>query len=333
MSLRPTFACNLNCRMCSFANSSSLSGDVPITGERDFLPVDVAKRLVDEIGSHPLILSVTGGEPFLWPGLHEFLAHTRSQNIVTSVTTNGSLLPSRVDELMAAPPDVLIVSVLGDRETHDAIVGRAGMYDRIVEGLRAVHAAKRRKRFLRPLLVINTPILPENALVCYRVLELGRSIPVLAHHFQHLWFVTEDMRTRLERVGTEVKMSYTECIAVDTPSIDPEVIWQGIERIRAHAKGTSTMFYPELTHDEVRTYYSDPCRLLKHDHAICGWIFTHVLPNGDVSPCLGLVAGNITQQPFAEIWNGEEFRRFRRLLRERRVLPICSRCCVFFRDI
>jgi MoaA/NifB/PqqE/SkfB family radical SAM enzyme len=52
-----------------------------------------------------------------------------------------------------------------------------------------------------------------------------------------------------------------------------------------------------------------------------------VWPNGDVKPCREWVVGNVNQTPAMEVWNGEKFRSFRRLLAERGTLPICARCC------
>lgn len=36
--------------------------------------------------------------------------------------------------------------------------------------------------------------------------------------------------------------------------------------------------------------------------------------------------GNVFDEPFPEVWNGEKFRAFRRLLREHERLPLCERC-------
>jgi MoaA/NifB/PqqE/SkfB family radical SAM enzyme len=332
ISLRPTFLCNLDCKMCSFANSASAEGEVAITGEKDFLPLEIANRLIDDVAPHRPCVSVTGGEPLLWKPLFDFLAHTRQRGVMTSVTTNGTLLARRAEELRNGPPDVLIVSVLGGREHHDEIVGRRGAYDDLVAGLRLVNEGKGGRRLARPLIVLNTPLLMENAECVEEVVRLGEELPAFVNHFQHLWFVTEEMRDALCRMGADIDVRYTESIAVDTLSIEPEVISSAIARIRRAAGRVPARFYPDLSPEEVEDYYRRPRRLVKRDRAVCAWIFTHVLPNGDVSPCLGMVAGNLGEQSFGEIWNGETFRGFRRTLGKRKVLPICARCCVYFRD-
>jgi hypothetical protein len=37
--------------------------------------------------------------------------------------------------------------------------------------------------------------------------------------------------------------------------------------------------------------------------------------------------GNVTQQRLATIWNNEQFRDFRKLLRGHRLFPKCTKCC------
>jgi len=52
-----------------------------------------------------------------------------------------------------------------------------------------------------------------------------------------------------------------------------------------------------------------------------------------VRPCLSLnlSVGNIREGSFKEIWNGEEYRRFRRIVKERGFFPVCPKCTEFYR--
>jgi MoaA/NifB/PqqE/SkfB family radical SAM enzyme len=48
-----------------------------------------------------------------------------------------------------------------------------------------------------------------------------------------------------------------------------------------------------------------------------------------VTPCRDYQdysVGNINEQPFYEIWNGEKYKEFRRQL-SKGLMPVCSRCC------
>ncbi|MBN1308354.1 MAG: SPASM domain-containing protein, partial [Chitinispirillaceae bacterium] len=60
-------------------------------------------------------------------------------------------------------------------------------------------------------------------------------------------------------------------------------------------------------------------RSTRHTHCLAPWRTAVVDAQGTVSPCNcapAVVAGNILQQPFETIWNGEVMRRWRTSMRE-----------------
>ena len=81
------------------------------------------------------VLSVSGGEPFLYRALPELLAHAKSLGMQTTVTTNGTVLTparlGRVDGLL----DGMAVSVDGPPDLHDELRQSAGAFDRTLAGL------------------------------------------------------------------------------------------------------------------------------------------------------------------------------------------------------
>jgi hypothetical protein len=45
-------------------------------------------------------------------------------------------------------------------------------------------------------------------------------------------------------------------------------------------------------------------------------------------PCwIDIRLGDVREQGFLELWNGAEYKRFRRLIREKKLLPKCTTCC------
>jgi MoaA/NifB/PqqE/SkfB family radical SAM enzyme len=65
------------------------------------------------------VLSVSGGEPLLFPGLVALLGHAHELSMRTAVTSNGMLLtPRRLSELTGLV-DVLAISLDGRPETHE----------------------------------------------------------------------------------------------------------------------------------------------------------------------------------------------------------------------
>jgi uncharacterized protein len=130
--LHVTFACPLGCSHCYAEAGPS---------RREVLPVDNLARLCDEAAGQGFIKTViTGGEPLVHPRREELLdalAHLR-ERVKPMLTTLRTSLTLPMDETLldrvANSTDQLVVSVDGDRETHDTRRG-AGSYDRMVKNL------------------------------------------------------------------------------------------------------------------------------------------------------------------------------------------------------
>jgi MoaA/NifB/PqqE/SkfB family radical SAM enzyme len=165
-------------------------------------------------------------------------------------------------------------------------------------------------------------------------LELGADILQLQHTIfnspnnveQHnLWLSREFAETQgLDLVTPSIpagEFYETEITGEDLPGLRA-----GLEEARRRAQGRLRLqFLPNLPPALLESYYLD---LNYPFPQVCQdlWKGCRILPDGTVSPCLHLVAGNITRQPFREIWNGPQMQRFRQLI-SRRLFPGCARCC------
>ena len=110
-----------------------------------------------------------------------------------------------------------------------------------------------------------------------------------------------------------------------TPA-DLPVLLDQLREVRRLAKDRlKLLFLPNLPPDLLEPYYLDLAHPFPQE-CNAPWKGCRILPDGTVSPCLHLVAGNIAAQPFAEIWNGPKMRRFRQII-SRRLFPGCARCC------
>jgi len=128
-----TTACNLSCKHC-YAAAQSLQGS-------ESMPIDELARLVKQAAKAGFTKTViTGGEPLIHPqrnALLESLAALRSEvkpmKIVLRTNLTCSLTPMLARQLLSAA-DELVVSVDGDKVTHDARRG-GGTYDQAINNL------------------------------------------------------------------------------------------------------------------------------------------------------------------------------------------------------
>ncbi len=372
LTLKPTLRCNLRCEFCRFV----ANGDV--FGKRDWLGIDDWRRIVDEVAPYRPYICITGGEPTLYPHLPQLIAHIKQHGLICVLTTNGTMLEHRAEALLQAPPDVVVLSLDGPRDVHDAARKVTGTFDRALRGVRALHAPEGRRQKAEgsgqwaegsgqwaegsgqwaegsgqmaeggkeaktgkleeasarrgPYLVVNTAITGRTWESAREMTAIARDLGALAINFQHFWFLTRSMvETHNARWGDCFPLDFDRVGGTATEGVDTEALFEMVERLKREDSGLPVLVYPELDREQMRVYYGEPERFTHRQVPSCAWTSTDILPNGDVSPCFELVAGNVLERPFREIWNTAPFRDHRRRLATEGPYPVCARCCAYFR--
>lgn len=119
-----TSRCNCRCRYCGTwkRDSEELSSDRIIELIKEAKSLGTSR------------ISFTGGEPLTHRDIGKFIDTASSCGIEVTLTTNGILLPERVDDIKNVSNVVL--SYDGPRNIHDAIRGR-GSYDGLIAAIEA----------------------------------------------------------------------------------------------------------------------------------------------------------------------------------------------------
>lgn len=323
VTLKPTLRCNLRCEFCRFV----ANGDV--FGGRDWMDAEDWERVIDEVAPYRPYLCLTGGEPLMYPELPRLLARIRACGLRCVLTTNGTLLERRAAELAAAPPDMLILSIDGPEAVHDSVRGKQGAFSRALAGVEALRAKAGRRM---PLLVLNTALTEATWQSAQDMAAVARRFGAEVLNFQHFWFLTREMVNRHNsHWGDCFPLNYERIGGTSTMVEDPDALWELVRRLNDGSLGIPVMVYPELNREQIHRYYGEPEAFTHSGTPTCAWTSTDVLPNGDVSPCFELTCGNLLEQSFGEIWNGDAFRAHRRRLTDAGPYPVCARCCAFFR--
>lgn len=84
------------------------------------------------------VVSVSGGEPLMYGGLDEVLAHAKSLGLCTTVTTNGFFTGQKRLNRLRELVDALAISLDGPPEIHNEIRGSARAFERLEAGLENV---------------------------------------------------------------------------------------------------------------------------------------------------------------------------------------------------
>lgn len=266
--------CNLRCSFCDLWDNHQ---HMPV--EERLLPLlDQARRI------HTRTLVITGGEPFLHPGLFDAVAAARERGMGVNITTNGTLVDRRWDELMERPPDALSFSIDGLAPTHDRLRGQAGAWRRTVAGLERVLADGRMGASV--YFTVTRENVAELLEVWERVRSMGAGFdfwPV--NDAPELALVSESDRARFREAVAAIGASDAEVAARRAYYEDGLTYHQQGSRPRpVRCLGLVDQFGVKFSGELI------PC---------CVW-------GGD-----GLVMGNVFDTPLDELWRSPGVQAFR----------------------
>jgi MoaA/NifB/PqqE/SkfB family radical SAM enzyme len=125
-------ACNCKCVMCDIWKANA--------EKREISPAELERHVDDIRRLHVQRVMLTGGEPLLHRNLWALCAQLRALRIGITLVTTGMLIEAHAAEIAGAA-DTVVISLDGDRDTHDAIRRVKGGFDRIAKGIFALRAS------------------------------------------------------------------------------------------------------------------------------------------------------------------------------------------------
>ena len=133
-SIELTHRCNLRCVHCYL-------GPEPAVDEAQKHEMDTHRVLsvIDEItDAGCLFLVLTGGEPLLRTDFAALYRHAKSNGLLVTVFTNGTLLTDSILDLFSdLPPHTVEITLYGaSAQTYEKITGVKGSYDKCLKGIR-----------------------------------------------------------------------------------------------------------------------------------------------------------------------------------------------------
>jgi radical SAM protein with 4Fe4S-binding SPASM domain len=332
--LRVTFRCNLRCRMCGQWGESGRSKAFDKQQLKRTLDVRGLERMLAAVQQGPFpLVNIEGGEALLHPEIEAMITMLRGRGLHVKMVTNGVLLERHARWLVRQGVAALSVSIDGSAGLHDEIRGVPGTYDRVIAGLAALRDEKRRQRSSLPLVQIATTMTRHNFGGMERLCDdLGREdLGIAMVMLKHPIFIPEayvDRHEALVRREYGAEAPSARGFLDDYGGFDLAPLRADLERVTAKRYPFEVVILPRIPPAESAKYY-DYSQLVTPTRCSVPWMSPTIEPDGEVYPCNefpDISMGNINTQSWKEIWHGEPYRRFRKLLL-RGLLPICRRCC------
>ncbi|VTS00229.1 radical sam domain protein : Radical SAM domain protein OS=Syntrophobacter fumaroxidans (strain DSM 10017 / MPOB) GN=Sfum_2032 PE=4 SV=1: Radical_SAM: Fer4_14: SPASM [Gemmata massiliana] len=339
VTLELTYLCNLRCKMCSLVEGNMVTPQGqrqnPELREADGtlrreISTEEYLDIIRQIGRAGVkAVSLTGGEPTLRRDIATLVAAIKKYPIHLSLISNGSGKPEVYRELIDLGVDSITISVDGTREVHDHVRGREGSFDKAVRAVRTIIDAKKANSDRRPWLEVSCAVSALNQHDLENLVTWFEGYEIDMLNIGHLHYSTAERQAATERLvdGPIMHLKQPELpdrvVAVDTADLV-----ERIARIRA-SRGTGKVpvkFMPELDADQIHRQYADP-QFVHVNKCFHPWLATRIDPWGQMYPCwIDIRLGDVRKRGFMALWNSELYRKFRRNIREQKLLPKCATC-------
>lgn len=276
---------------CNLGCPECPTGNGDLTRKKEMLEEPLFQKMVDDVASSVFWTTLYfQGEPFLHPRFTEMIAYCNAQGLYTYTSTNAQLITGEIaKKTVEAGLDKIVISADGLTQEVYGQYRRGGDLQKVRQAIQSlVHWKK----------------------------ELNSRIPVIELQFivmKHNEFQAEEVEKTGLAWGADL-------VKLKSARID-------FERIDGMVPQNSK--YARYVKDSEGAWIRK--KRLRND---CWrqWSSAVIAVDGSVLPCCfdknGEHAfGNIRQNTLFEIWNGENARNFRTLLRKnRKAIAICRNC-------
>jgi MoaA/NifB/PqqE/SkfB family radical SAM enzyme len=303
-----TNRCNNNCIGCWTRSPLLRELEPTATWKSQEIPYDNVIHLLNDL--HDLktrrVRFTGGGEPLMHPRLDDILRACKQRQLITCITSNGSLLNAERAELYAELPiDELAVSLwAGTPETfsrtHPNKTGRT--FEKVERHLTSLC----RKKKLRPRVTLANVLLAMNYVEAEQMYDFARRVGADSVYYAVLDPVED--RTgglllkpeHVDELNVQLDRIWAKNEALPPRQRLELENWEGFRRRIDSTRQQQKGEYDAAVIDEI------PCYV--------GWIFCRILASGDVAPCCrgsDLPLGNINTDGFKKVWTSETYNEFR----------------------
>ncbi|MGM0462434.1 MAG: SPASM domain-containing protein [Fibrobacterota bacterium] len=342
ISLRVNEICNLRCESCGqWGENGHLQQKLAAGQKLEQLDLDTAVRIVRETKKDSPVYYIWGGEPSLWKPLLPFFEELGRNKLYGSIVTNSQNIEPLLEDLIETGAlNILFLSLDGwDADSQNTMRsparGNSKNFEKTMAVIDTVQRIKKKKKLVMPLVVPITVISNTNYHKLSAIHELVKDTTQL-HPYYYGWFITKERarehEAEFEKRFGHTPRNHTGYLKSCFNDVDPGVVADQVQKIRRNYKNSPSVpqFLPDIyTREDITRYYDD--HTWNAGYSFCQSIYhvAEISPNGDVTPCRDyqdFIAGNIHNQSFYDIWNGDAFTEFRKKMNTG-LMPVCTRCC------
>ena len=297
MDIEPTTGCNFKCTMCQVSSKDFVSKNL------DF---EMFKKTIKD-NNQLLKIKLQGmGEPLVNTKFFDMVDFASKQGIVSEITTNGSLLNEKnIVKLYNSNLSRITISIDGaTSETFEKIRVRSN-FDMVVKNCKNL-VNYYKKKIIRPEISAWCVIQNDNVFEFNKIYELCKEIG-----FDKLTY-----QFYLSGWGKDEWNNINKNKRIDIKNIKDQIK-------KVQKKGSKEGMEVNIF-DENLLSFSRQC--------VWPWESSYISKTGDVVPCciIGdekvVSFGNIKDNSFKEIWNSQNYKNFRKDIKNNKIPDYCKNC-------
>lgn len=343
VSMQLTYRCNLRCEHCFQWNELGFFHNYDSKRKRAELSIDVVADVLNATSDHRAKVFLWGGEPLMHSEFAEVASLLSRRPRVVNMCTNGLLMERNADALLSIGRGLnLLVSLDGFEAEHEAIRGK-GSFQRTIKNIDFMLELQRRGDYRGELSVA---CMVSEAMVgqMYAFTEWAEQTGFNSVYWLFPWFISPSVAAQMDRLyeasfawlnppepgAKPTWHSYTYSL----PDHSLPILREQMTRLASRPWKLRVRYQPQLQDDEVEDFIrgtSRPAQRRSRCLAVSNRIEIHA--DGRVSSCKffpEFAIGNLHDEPMADIWLSERFRRVRGELREQGLMPVCSKCILLY---
>jgi radical SAM protein with 4Fe4S-binding SPASM domain len=264
---------------------------------------EILKQLSPELAYLTLYFQ---GEPYLHPGFLEMARMAKARKLYVVSSTNGHFLDQETArETVRSGLDKLIVSLDGATQESYSAYRVGGSLEKVLEGLKNIAEAKKMFASITPKIVIQCLLLSTNVNEKAEIRLISKEVKADRIEFKTAQFYDFENGNPLMPEGKESRYKINKAIRQqgNKATSDPNAL------------------SPKYV---IKNKLRNSCFRM--------WSSCVVTWDGLVVPCCFdkdavHVMGDLKVQRFDEIWNGKNYREFRKnILQNRKSIDICRNC-------
>ena len=324
--------CNLKCEMCDFGqqNENSLFYKNLKAGGGE-LSFDTIKKLIDDVKKSKPKIAITSAEPLLYKNIVKTIKYIKKSGLSCQLTTNGYYLEKFANDLVKSKVNEIWISLDGPSKIHNEIRGVKNSYEKAIAGIKKIQKIKGNTK--SPTIHINYTITDKNFDLLNGFYSDMKKLNISQITFSHLNFVTDEISKIHNKTFGKIGMTTPTSLAIVNPKkININQLYKNIQEIK-NVNDPIVSFLPEMNKKQIDDYYNIPKKFVTRTKCYVPWLSAQILANGDVTMitrCFNIKFGNINEEKLSKIWNNKKYKNFRKIMKEKGVLPACSRCCGIF---